>query len=328
MVRTDRGADAPGPELGSGPGPEPQSSGALDPRFPLPEGPACGAASITAIVIARNEERNLGPCLSRLAWVDRILVIDDGSTDATVAEARRFTRWVMPGAPHEGTDPVHAHLNDAFRRVPEGWILQVDADERVSDGLAAEIRQVVSGQPDATRPDASRLDAAFRVPFRTAVLGRWVQHGYWGGETRLIRLWRAGSAHYPLQAVHESVVVDGLIGTLRHPIYHLPYPTVSEFVHKTNLYTSREVAAMLAGRSRGVSGAGAKAGHPSAWRLLAGTARIFFWSFLRRGGFRAGRWGMATSLMITGYAFLEMLKVWERAEDLDRPPSLPGEPVA
>jgi hypothetical protein len=292
-----------------------QPVGPRDPRFPLPEGPASGPATVTAVLVARNEERNIGPCLNRLAWVDRILVIDDGSTDATISMAAEYTKWILPGAPHSGTDPVHAHLNDALRLVPEGWVLQIDADERVSAGLAEEVRRVIT----------TGREVAYRVPFRTAMLGRWVQHGYWGAQTGLIRLLRAGSGRYPLQAVHESLAVEGPVGALRCPIYHLPYPTVCEFVRKTDVYTSREVEPLLSGRSRGISGAGAKAAHPSAWRLFASTARIFLWSYLRRGGFKEGQWGMATSLMLSFYALLETLKVWERAEELDQPPVLPDE---
>jgi hypothetical protein len=309
MARTDTGAGGRSDGLASLP------TYTLDPRFPLPDGPATGAAAVTVIVVARNEERNIGPCLSRLAWADRILLIDDGSSDATASAASRYTQWIVPGVPRSGGDPVHAHLNEAFRMVPQGWILQIDADERVSADLGDEVRRVVTASPDA----------AYRVPFRTAILGRWVRHGYWGADTALIRLMRAGSARYPLQAVHESLEVDGPVGILRCPIYHVPYPTVSDYVRKTDVYTSRDVEAILAGRSAGVSGSGTRAVHPSAWGLFSSTARIFVWSYLRRGGFRDGRRGVATSLMLSFYSFLEMLKVWERAEGLDQPPSLPEE---
>jgi hypothetical protein len=310
MARTDTGAGRCGNGL------EHPPADPLDPRFPLPEGPATGAVVITAVLVARNEERNVGPCLSRLPWVDRILVIDDGSTDATISVAAQYTKWILPGAPQSGADPNHAHLNEALRLIPQGWILQIDADERVSAGLGEEVRRVIT----------TGREAAYRVPFRTAILGRWVRHGYWGADTGLIRLFRAGSAHYPLQAVHESLVVEGVVGALRCPIYHIPYPTVADFVRKTDGYTSREVATILAGRSRGISGSGTRAVHPSAWHLFSSTARIFFWSYLRRGGFREGRWGMAAGLMLSFYAFLETLKVWERAEGLDQPPALPEEP--
>ena len=310
MDRTDTGA------AGGGDRRERPSADLLDRDIPLPMGPAAGRESVTVVVVARNEERNIGQCLSRLSWVDRILVVDDGSTDATVAVAARYTEWILPGAPQPGADPVHAHLNEAFRLIPQGWILQIDADERISVGLGEEVRRVIT----------TGREAAYRVPFRTSVLGRWARHGYWGADTSLIRLLRAGSAHYPLQAVHESLVVEGSVGALRCPIYHLPYPTVAEYVRKTDLYTSREVATILVGRSPGISGSGTRAAHPSAWRLFSSTARIFFWSYLRRGGFRDGRWGMAASLMLSFYAFLETLKVWEKAEGLDLPPTLPEDP--
>ncbi len=272
---------------------------------PLPAGPARGEAALTAVIVARNEASNIAACLESLLWADRILLIDDGSTDATAAIAARYTEWIVPHSVPQEVDPVHGNLNFGFSLVPAGWILQVDADERASRLLAREAREIMAGTPFA----------GFWVPFRFAILGRWVSRGYWG-ESKQIRLFRAGRAGYALRSLHENVEVSGDVGLLRGPIYHLPYPSVSEFVSKTDRYTSREAALMLRGESPGVSGLGASAAHPTGFRLFWSAARLFAWSYLRLGGWREGRLGVATSGMLAMYGFLEALKVWERAEGL------------
>src|SRR5512140_428232 len=96
MARTETGAGAGVHGLDRRP------AAPIDPRFPLPAGPASGPAAVTVVLVVRNEERNIGPCLSRLSWADRILLVDDGSTDATISIASRYTRWILPGVPQPG----------------------------------------------------------------------------------------------------------------------------------------------------------------------------------------------------------------------------------
>jgi hypothetical protein len=110
------------------------------------------------------------------------------------------------------------------------------------------------------------------------------------------------------------MTVQGEVGVLENVIYHLPFPSVEEFVTKTNRYTSRETDLILHQGSPGVSGQGLQAAHPSAFRLLWSAIRLFLWSLIKRGGWREGRMGVATSMMLALYGFLEVLKVWEEAE--------------
>lgn len=283
-------------------------------RTPLPAGAATGVDSVTAIVVARNEEETIGPCLERLLWADRILVIDDGSTDRTAEIARGYTAWVVPRPSQPSIDPVHEHVNFGIAQIPAGWILQVDADERVPASLAREIRDVIaSGTPHA----------AMRIPFRQAVLGQWVRAGYWGEQVRLIRLFRAGCARYPLRSIHEAVEIRGSTGDLRNVIYHLAVPSISSFVRKTDYYTTREVPLVLEGESPGTSALGRRAADPSGWTIFWTPVRLFLWSYVKRKGWRDGRLGVATSLMFGFYGFIEMLKVWERATHRHGPVPVP-----
>jgi glycosyltransferase involved in cell wall biosynthesis len=305
--------DVGAPTSVGGPVAGPSGPGSLTRSLPLPAGPADAPEPVTAIVVARNEEARIEGCLRSLLWADRILVIDNDSSDRTGEIARGYTEWVVPHRVDPKVDPVHGNLNFAFTLVPSGWILQIDADERASTALAREVRERCTGAHED----------GYWVPFRFAMLGRWIRYGYWGHGARQIRLFRAGRAIYPLRSLHENADIRGTVGRLRESIYHLPYPTVAEFVAKTNRYTTREVDLVLAGGSPGISGLGRKAAHPSGFRILWSGVRLFLWSFIRLGGWREGRTGIATSAMLGMYGLLEVLKVWEKADGLEGEIELP-----
>src|SRR5215472_8127803 len=122
---------------------------------------------ISATVITFNEERNIEAALQSLAWADEIVVIDSESTDSTVEIARRFTDRIYvrswPG--------YSAQKTFAAGQASHDWILNLDADERVSDSLAAEILKLKSGRD----PEC----AAFEMPRRAFYLGRWIKHCGW-----------------------------------------------------------------------------------------------------------------------------------------------------
>lgn len=305
--------DVGAPTSVGGPVAGPSGPGSLTRSLPLPAGPADAPEAVTAIVVARNEEARIEGCLRSLLWADRILVIDNDSSDRTGEIARGYTEWVIPRGVIAGRDPNHDNLNYGFGLITDGWILHLDADERVSAALTSEIRGIIIGSSHA----------AFTIPFRIAILGRWLRHGYWGTHARQVRLFRTGHVRYPMRAIHEAPEILGTIGGLSGAIYHLPYPTIAEFVSKTNRWTTLETDRMLSGESPGVSNLGRKAAHPSGFRLLWSGTRLFLWSFFRLKGWREGRIGFATSAMLGMYGLLEVLKVWEKAEGLSGDIELP-----
>jgi (heptosyl)LPS beta-1,4-glucosyltransferase len=97
------------------------------------------SATLTVITLTKDEERNIVGCMESAAWADEIIVIDSGSTDKTVELARRFTPNVSV-VPWRG---YGAARNDALARSHSDWVLWLDADERVTEELAAEIRAIL-----------------------------------------------------------------------------------------------------------------------------------------------------------------------------------------
>src|SRR3990170_2260018 len=202
---------------------------ASDEAYRLPRRPRshCGAmATVSAVVLTRNEERHLPGCLESLAWANEIIVFDAFSTDATVAIARRFT------------DHVYQHpfrncpcqRNAALEKVQGDWAFFLDADERVPLELASEVRQLLR-EPEAV---------GYWVPRQNIILGRWVRHAGWWPDYQL-RLFRRGRGRFDEgQEVHEVLLLDGPAAHVRHAIVHYNYQTVGQLLSRQWRYAALE----------------------------------------------------------------------------------------
>ena len=133
--------------------------------------------TLSVVVLTLNEERNIDECLASVSWADEITVVDSGSTDRTVEIARRYTTRVLQ-LPWEG---YGATKNTALNSVTGAWVLWLDADERVTPDLRAEITAILERNDPRV--------AACSMPRRAYFLGRWIRHSGWypGRVTRLFR---------------------------------------------------------------------------------------------------------------------------------------------
>lgn len=173
-----------------------------------------------------NEGENLDRCLeSVVGWADEIVVVDGGSTDGTVEIARKFESKII------ATDnPAMFHLNK--QRALDGsmgdWILQLDADEVVSEELRKEITDIIS---------VRNSFSGYFIPRKNYFLGHWLRKG---GQypDYVIRLFRRGNGRFPCQSVHEQIQIDGRVGHLDSPLLHYSYRTLGEYWKKANAYTS------------------------------------------------------------------------------------------
>src|SRR5690606_10903735 len=148
-----------------------------------------------AVVITKNEERNVAACLETLRWADQLVVVDAESTDRTAEIARRFTPHVFV-RPWPGFGP---QKNFAFHQVTCDWILIVDADERVTDRLRDEIRRTVGGSLPGDV-------AGFEIPRRNYFYGRWLRGGGVYPDYQ-IRLIKRGAGRYDDTLVHERLLL-------------------------------------------------------------------------------------------------------------------------
>jgi len=253
-------------------------------------------AAVTAVVLTLDEEAHLPDCLRSLRWADRVVVVDSGSRDGTVAIARAA-----------GADVVtHPFVNYARQRqfalglADTRWVLFVDADERVPEALAAEVRAVLAATTQRTFRDAaaapadrtspSSSQAGFWIPRANEFWGRTLRGGGWWPD-RQLRLLDTRRARYdPDHGVHEVAELDGPAGVLEHALRHLNYASWSEFDAKQRAYARLEVERRRAAAWR--------------WRphqLITQPARALWRRYVTLGGWRDGWLGVRLALRMAWY---------------------------
>ncbi|MEO8605425.1 MAG: glycosyltransferase family 2 protein, partial [bacterium] len=201
------------------------------------------AARVSACIITLNEADRIEACLGSLAWCDERLVVDSHSTDDTRARAAACGARVI-----ERDWPGHAAQKEfAVRAAAHDWVLVIDADERISDELRAEL--------EALRDGGFAAAAGWSGPRCSQYLGRWIRHGTWYPD-RSVRLFDRRRGRFvanPSYDLHEHVVLDGSTGVLRNDLLHIPYRTISEHLQTIDRYTTIMAAGLHArGRRAGV----------------------------------------------------------------------------
>lgn len=250
--------------------------------------------TITAIIIARNEEDMLANCLETLRWTNQIIVLDTGSHDRTkdlaermgahvlIAQGNNFAQWRTEAAADVKTD----------------WIIYVDADERVTPALAKAI------QSRLRRPEYD----AFTMTRNNIHYGRWMQHGGWANDT-LLRIFKTKQLKGWQGEVHEHAEVVGRIGAIEEPLVHLTHRSVYDGLRKSIDWTDVEAQLLL------------EANHPKVgpWRLI----KIVLFDFIKRVVFRLawkdGQEGMIEAMTQSMNRFLVYTRLWE----LQQQPPLP-----
>jgi glycosyltransferase involved in cell wall biosynthesis len=178
---------------------------------------------LSAAIITYNEEANIADCLESVAWADEIVVVDAMSTDRTREIASRYTPKVFT----RQWDGYTAAREYALSRCTSEWVLAVDADERVTPELRAEIAGAVG---------APGFDG-YLIPRKAFFLGRWIKHcGWYPG--RVLRLFKRDRVWVTDRKVHEGMRVKGTVGTLKEPMLHYTYLSVRDYFARFDSYTT------------------------------------------------------------------------------------------
>jgi len=185
---------------------------------------------ISACIITLNEERNLPRCLKSVApLVDEILLVDCGSTDATLEIAGKFGARVA----HQDWLGYVGQKNFALAQAKHSWVLSIDADEEISPELAASIARV-KAKPSADAPGAPNGYEFSRIVFYR---GRWIRHGDWYPD-RLVRLFRRTEAHFSGGHVHEKLELPGEHPILPGHLHHFTYENASDRADRCARYAA------------------------------------------------------------------------------------------
>lgn len=238
---------------------------------------------LSVFLITRNEAANIAACLESVAWADEIVVLDS-SSDETPAICARYGARVVSSTGWPGFGP---QKNRAMDLATGDWLLSIDADERVTPELRAEIEQVLAA------PGAE----AYEMPRLSSYLGRPMRHGGWWPD-HVTRLFRRGAARFNDAKVHEALQVRGRTGRLRNHLVHHSFRTVEQVIAKMDAYSSYAAAGMAErGRSAGLASA-----------VLHGCF-AFLRTYVLRAGFLDGRLGFVLAVSNAEGAYYKYIKL-------------------
>lgn len=180
-------------------------------------------APLSAVIITRNAASHIEACLQSVSFADEILVVDSGSTDATLEIAHRHGARVL----HQDWLGYGQQKEFAARQARHDWVLCIDADERVSDELRQSIKEALV---------APHFHAC-RMARRNRFMGRWLRHGE-GYPDWNLRLYHREHARWSDDPVHEKVVTDGKIITLMGDLLHESEQGIADYLAKQDRYTT------------------------------------------------------------------------------------------
>lgn len=244
-----------------------------------------GSPGVTAVIAAHDESANIEACIASVDWANEVIVVENDSIDDTVDRARGAGATVI--SPKFTT--IGAARNHAIERVKTPWVVVLDADERCTPELAAEIKQVV---------DTAGSCAAFRVPRRNYFLGREIRHGGWGND-RPVRLFRK-ELRYNASMVHEHVNVIGETGTLRETLLHYSYTSLDQYFEKFNRYSRWWAEQNYAQGRRG-----------SAVAVLFSPPVRFVAMYVVKRGFLDGGHGLILACLAAASVIAKHARLWE-----------------
>lgn len=268
-------------------------------------------AKLTVALATYNEEKNIGACLKSVKDIaDEIVIVDGASSDKTVEIVTQYGAKVTVV---KNEKIFHINKQKALDLASHEWILQLDADERVTPDLAKEIKQITVMNDEEIEKYQLQLPkrnlflrhqkaveerdgkigtdeakySAFFIPRLNFFLGKYLRFGgvYPDG---VIRLVRKGYAHFPAKDVHEQIAIKGRVGWLEHDLIHMADPTFHRYLARNSRYV-----ALLASQLR-EEGTGR---HPGTFvKYMVGMPLWWFLlTFGRHKGFRDGWQGFVFS---------------------------------
>ena len=249
-----------------------------------------GKVPITVVVITKNEEDNIAECLKSAEWASETIVVDDESTDRTREIAGKYTDKIFTRKmENEGR-----HRNWAYEQAANSWVLSLDADERITEDLANEVKNLVSGTPEFK---------AYAIPRRNYIGDHWLKYGgeYPAPQTRLFL---KEEFKYEEADVHPRALMEGDTGFLKGDIIHYSHKDLTDYLRSLNNHTTLEARKWyLSGRKVSFGKA--------LWRSLD---RCWYRRLLRKKAYKDGIYGLAVAFFSGFYQIASYLKYREMIE--------------
>ncbi|MCB0344888.1 MAG: glycosyltransferase family 2 protein [Bdellovibrionales bacterium] len=247
---------------------------------------------ISAFIICCNEENYIADCVKSVAFCDEVLVVDSFSSDRTVEIAKELGAKVIqrewPG--------YKKQKSYALSQTSHEWVLNLDADERVSETLKNNILEVLRRE---SMNGSSSSVIGYDVNRLVYYLGRWWRKGGWYPEYRL-RFFRKSQVTWGGIDPHEKPIPHGPTGRLDGDIYHFTYKDMNDQADRLNKFST------LAAKERFAIGE-----QPSLIKMLVNPwVRFVKFYFLKRG-FQEGMAGFIIAVLEGYYTFMKYAKLWE-----------------
>lgn len=196
------------------------------------------SVNISCVIITLNEEDNIRRTLEAVSWCDEIIVVDSGSEDKTIDICKEFNCKIF----NKDFKGYGGQKSYAISLAKNNWILNIDADEVVSENLKNEIESIFS------KDDINYN--GFYLPRSLVFLGRRFKYGRESKEYHL-RLFNRKFGNFNSNKVHEKVVLNGTTVKFKGILYHYSYSSIDQYFKKFNLYTTNSAQALFEAGNRG-----------------------------------------------------------------------------
>ncbi|RMF98305.1 MAG: glycosyltransferase family 2 protein [Candidatus Schekmanbacteria bacterium] len=244
---------------------------------------------ISAVVITFNEEENIEECLKSLLWTDEIIIVDSFSNDNTVEIAKRYTSKIYQKV-------FSGHIeqkNFALSLTNYEWIISLDADERISNGLKNEIIETINSPSSCN---------GYFIKRENYYLGKKINHSGWNPDYKL-RLFKKEYAKWDGINPHDSISLEGKKGYLKNPIIHYTYKNLTQHFSQIDYFSSI-----------GAKEYYSKKKQCRFYHLLLLPFITIFKKLIIKGAFLDGSRGIMISMATVFSEFLKYAKLWELNE--------------
>lgn len=241
---------------------------------------------LSVIVLTKNEDRMIKACLESVKWIDEIIVVDNGSNDQTLEIVKKYTDKILK---FDGLD-FAALRNEAIKSAKGEWVLYIDADERILDGLRKEIESVVT----------FNTFSAYAISRQNIIFGRKVNYGPYKHDW-VIRLIKKSDFERWVGKVHEYPEFNGKLGYLNNSLLHLTHRNIDQIVLKSLDWSKIDAKLRLEGKHPKMSG----------WRFVRIFITEIFNQGLLRKGFFNGTVGTMDSLLQAFSLYITYVRLWE-----------------
>jgi len=240
---------------------------------------------ISAVVLTRNEEKNIAKCLQSLSWCNEIILIDDNSNDNTDKIARSFKAKVYQ---RKLNNNYSQQRNFGLKKAQYDWVFFIDADERVTVKLQDEIIKNCNQSKDYV---------GFLIRRKDFFLGQWLNFGE-TASVKLLRLAKKDKGRWQGK-VHEVWTIKGKTKMLKNKIYHFKNINITEFIKKIDCYSSIRARYLYQSRVK-----------TNLFFIIIYPLAKFFLNYVFRLGFLDGIPGLIMALMMSFHSFLVRAKLY------------------